>query len=128
MRRNRVSICFAALAFALAACASPAGAPHDDTPVSRTSLPSRTANTPTAVAPTAESSTATSAPTSQVGAAATAPPAQGTGRSVTISAVGDVSLARQVNDWMAQYGAGYPYELITPLLTATSSSRTWRVR
>jgi poly-gamma-glutamate synthesis protein (capsule biosynthesis protein) len=30
--------------------------------------------------------------------------------------VGDVSLARQVNDWMAQNGAGYPYELITPLL------------
>ena len=40
-----------------------------------------------------------------------------TGRTVTISAVGDVSLARQVNEWMAQYGAGYPYELVQHLFT-----------
>jgi len=37
--------------------------------------------------------------------------------SVTISAVGDLSLARQVNDWMELYGAGYPYELVRPLIT-----------
>lgn len=53
-------------------------------------------------------STATPAPTS------TPVPA---GRTVTISAVGDVSLARQVNDWMAQYGAGYPYELVQQYFT-----------
>lgn len=36
---------------------------------------------------------------------------------MTISAVGDVSLARQVNDWMAQFGAGYPYELVQQYFT-----------
>lgn len=44
------------------------------------------------------------------------PPAA-TGPSLTISAVGDISLAREVVDRMAADGPGYPYALIAPLLT-----------
>lgn len=75
--------------------------------------PSATVRVPTATA------TATMAPAT-VPAQATfvaAGTTVGTGPSITITAVGDISLARQVNDWMAQYGASYPYELIQPLLT-----------
>ena len=39
------------------------------------------------------------------------------GASITISAVGDISLARQVVDRMEANGAAYPYELIAPLIT-----------
>jgi poly-gamma-glutamate synthesis protein (capsule biosynthesis protein) len=49
-----------------------------------------------------------------VSTATAAPP----GASITISAVGDISLAREVVPRMEANGAGYPYELIRPLLTS----------
>lgn len=78
----------------LAGCAEPAGAPEkaiEDVP-----------------SPPAGASPATTAP---------APATPGAPRSLTLSAVGDVSLARQVNDWMAAQGAGYPYALVAHLIT-----------
>jgi poly-gamma-glutamate synthesis protein (capsule biosynthesis protein) len=93
-----------------AACASPAGAPEEElTQITRS--PAAASTTATA------SPTSTSTTTPEPAAAAPTKTPAATGASVTISAVGDISLARQVNDWMEQNGAGYPYELIQPLLT-----------
>jgi poly-gamma-glutamate synthesis protein (capsule biosynthesis protein) len=93
----------------LAACASKAGAPETapaDAPA------------PTPTAPTGASAPSTATPAASAIAPTQTPETDtGNGQSVTISAVGDVSLARQVNDWMEQYGAGYPYELVRPLIT-----------
>ncbi len=103
--------CACALA---AACASDAGAP--ETAPTAAGSATRTAGKATATT----TATGTATPTTDTGAtASTATPAAGTagGPSVTISAVGDISLARQVNDWMELYGAGYPYELVRPLIT-----------
>lgn len=92
-----------------AACASPAGAPEEElTQIARTP-PAPTATASPTATPTSTPEPAAAAPTP------TFVPASD-GASVTISAVGDISLARQVNDWMEQYGASYPYELVQPLL------------
>jgi|CXWL01.1.fsa_nt_gi poly-gamma-glutamate synthesis protein (capsule biosynthesis protein) len=94
----------------ITACASPAGAPEGElTQITRSPA---AASTTASASPT---STSTTTPEPDAAAPTTTPAA--TGASVTISAVGDISLARQVNDWMEQNGAGYPYELIQPLLT-----------
>lgn len=59
--------------------------------------------------------TATSTPSVGAAAPTSAPPTDGA--SVTISAVGDISLARQVVDRMEANGADYPFALIAPLMT-----------
>ncbi len=110
--RGRPRSCYGIIAVLalFVACASPAGAPEEE-------LPQISGTTPTTANATA-SATPTATSTSDPAASALTPiPLAATGASVTISAVGDISLARQVNDWMAQYGASYPYELIQPLLT-----------
>jgi len=95
---------------------------RDRTPAAKPTLaaPSATPSAETAAAsPTlsaaAPSPVATDPPSTAAASPTPRPPAGG--RSVTISAVGDVSLARQVNDWMAMNGAAYPYQLIAHLLT-----------
>lgn len=94
-----------------AGCAKPAVAPEV------TTFPTVAAATSTAT------STATATSTSP---AATATPEQGAavpaqdppdGASVTISAVGDISLARGVMDRMDANGAAYPFALVAPLVT-----------
>jgi len=85
------------LAFVAAACASPAGAPERGPSAN---APATVANAVTASA----THSATSSTTPQ------------TGRSITISAVGDVSLARGVVDEMTANGPGYPFALVTELL------------
>ena len=110
----RLLLGFAALA--VAGCASKAGAPERAPTAAATRAVTPNAGSPTATG----TATPTSTSTPDTGAiAATATPVSGTagGTSVTISAVGDISLGRQVNDWMEQYGAGYPYELVRPLIT-----------
>jgi poly-gamma-glutamate synthesis protein (capsule biosynthesis protein) len=98
----------------LAACGSSASAPVGEPSASATARHSATAvvsASPSVAAPTSEAET----PTPE--AAAPLPTPVASSRSITISAVGDVSLARQVVDWMELYGPGYPYELVAPLLT-----------
>ncbi|TAK64408.1 MAG: CapA family protein, partial [Dehalococcoidia bacterium] len=85
--------------FTFAACASPAGAPEQE---------------PSTSAPATVSSTVTASPTSSPTPTPTAAPQ--TGRSITISAVGDVSLARGVVDEMEVNGAAYPFALVAPLI------------
>jgi poly-gamma-glutamate capsule biosynthesis protein CapA/YwtB (metallophosphatase superfamily) len=97
------------------ACAKEAGAP-EATLVPSSTAPPRTATitaTPTA-SPTGTSASGSATPAA--GAVSTFAPAPD-GASVTISAVGDVSLARQVVEHMQANGAAYPYELIAPLMT-----------
>ena len=106
--RSWARLLFVTLLASGAACAAPAGAPEEEL--------TQIARTPPAPTATA-SPTATTTPTPEPAAAAPTTTPGASGASVTISAVGDISLARQVNDWMALNGAGYPYELIQPLLT-----------
>jgi poly-gamma-glutamate capsule biosynthesis protein CapA/YwtB (metallophosphatase superfamily) len=87
------------LAVVLAACASPAGAPE---------------TAPSSIALSATSITSRASPTSSPTPTPTATPR--TGRSLTISAVGDVSLARGVIDQMNASGAAYPFALVTQLI------------
>ncbi len=104
-----------ALALAGASCAKKAGAP-EATVVPATSAPAATATatvTATSTATTAAAAVADSTPL----AAAAAPPADGSSPSVTISAVGDISLGRQVVDRMQANGAEYPFALVAPLIT-----------
>ncbi len=103
----------------LAGCAKQAGAP-DATTVSTLPAPTRVTS---AAASTTATVTTTTTPTS-AGTAATATPLATSGvtpaadgASVTISAVGDISLARQVVDRMEANGADYPFALIAPLMT-----------
>ena len=93
--------------------------------------PDATSTAPVAVAssatplPTATPDTATATPP-VVSAATPAPPVAGPTlvlrasppdpNSITISAVGDISLAREVVDRMEREGASYPYALIAPAL------------
>ena len=101
----------ASVALLTTACASGAHAPEENP----TSSPMQSTRT---TQPATGTSVATPVvtPTVPAAVASTFTPVA-TGQSLTISAVGDISLARQVNDWMAQYGAGYPYELVLPLLS-----------
>lgn len=100
MRRNRrYAPGLLALALVvLAGCVESAGAP--DKAIEDVQSP------PASDSPPAPATTAAAPPTATPGAP----------RSITLSAVGDISLARQVNDWMAVEGAGYPYALVAHLI------------
>ncbi len=90
------------------ACASKAGAPEappTEVSVTQPALASASA-TPSA------SATASSTPT----AVGTPSAPDQTGESLTISAVGDISLARQVVDWMQAQGPAYPFALVAPYM------------
>lgn len=95
----------------------------------RVSTPTITA----AATSTAVAATAPAAPPTQAATVTAAPPASGPPAgappplqslppappgSITLGAVGDVSLAREVVDRMAVYGAAYPYALIAPALSS----------
>ena len=99
-------------ALMIGGCVSQAGAPDPTT--FATSLASPVASTPTASpSRVAEEST----PRGSASAAASTPVnSAAVGDSLTISAVGDISLARQVVDRMKAEGAGYPYALVAPLI------------
>lgn len=86
------------LALLLAGCVRSAGAPDK---VREDGLTATPAASPAVPAPTALASPDSLPPP----------------RSITLSAVGDVSLARQVNDWMAVHGPGYPFTLVAHLIT-----------
>lgn len=98
------------LALLAAACAAPAGAP--EATVTTIATPTRVV-TATAAATATVAKSATSTPIPPTPTPTPAP----LGPSVTISAVGDISLARGVVDRMQAYGADYPYALIAPLVT-----------
>jgi poly-gamma-glutamate synthesis protein (capsule biosynthesis protein) len=104
---------FVALALLAAACASNAGAPEatGTPPPAPASATATARETATAVSPSPPAPRATASPS------ATATPTPTAGPSVTISAVGDVSLAREVVDRMQTNGADYPFALIAPLVT-----------
>jgi poly-gamma-glutamate synthesis protein (capsule biosynthesis protein) len=99
------------LLFALAALAIVSAACGSDDAADQT--PSATIATTPSAEPTSDQPSTTQLP----GSDQTAEPPAATGPSITISAVGDISLARQVVERMEQNGAGYPYARITPLLT-----------
>ena len=112
MRTRRLILI--ALIFVSVGCAKKASAPE------ATSIPA------TAIASPATVRTVTAAATTTL--TVVSPPATATptivaptptpdGASVTISAVGDISLARQVVDRMEANGADYPFALIAPLMT-----------
>ena len=112
---------FLAVAFALTLTFAACGG--DDTPEA-TPTAAITATRTIAV----PAATATAAATATIAPAPTAPPA-GTppvlrslppapSGSITVGAVGDVSLAREVVEHMAANGAGYPYALIAPALSS----------
>ncbi len=108
VKRLRPATPLLALALLAAACASKAGAPEPPTTPAGTQL----APVPTASAP------ATVAATPQPAATDAPPPTASSGGSVTIDAVGDISLARQLVDRMTANGPDYPYALIAPLMDA----------
>ncbi len=95
-------------------------------PTATAAVPGATAtlaapSTPAETPPAAATATALPAATPAASPAATPPgaptPAAPPGaRSVTITAVGDVCLARQVVDRMEADGADYPFALVAPLL------------
>ncbi len=101
MTRRLIGLPPILFAIALAACASPAGAPESE-PATGAAV--------TATSTVTSSATPTPSPTPT---ATATPPA---GRSITISAVGDVSLARGVVDEMTANGATFPFELVTHLI------------
>ena len=99
-------------------CAKQAAAPEaTETSPSRTAAPAATvSSTPsivTTVTPTATPTATAAAPAGTVPYQSSAPD----GAAVTISAVGDISLARQVVDRMVTNGAAYPFALVAPLMT-----------
>jgi poly-gamma-glutamate synthesis protein (capsule biosynthesis protein) len=96
----------------LAAIALMAGACSDDD-ADATPTPAIT-ETPASTATVAAPATASPSPLPTT--ASPSSPTVVAGQSITISAVGDVSLARQVVERMQAGGAGYPYALIQPLL------------
>ena len=111
MRTRRLILI--ALIFVSAGCAKKAGAPQA-TSIPATAIASpATVRTATVVAIASTTTTAVSPPT----ALAPTPTPAPDGASVTISAVGDISLARQVVDRMEANGADYPFALIAPLMT-----------
>ena len=103
-RRSLLLLALLAVTLVAAACASKAGAPEP---------PSSFPTGPTiALTPT---TTETAAPSPSD---ATPPLSLSTGDAITIDAVGDISLARQVVDRMNENGADYPFALIAPLIGA----------
>jgi poly-gamma-glutamate synthesis protein (capsule biosynthesis protein) len=104
----------ALLALALAACARSAGAPEAPPTGSNTQAPS--ASIDAASTSTPASGAAATPPLTPAPAATAATPAASTAGTITISAVGDISLARQVVDRMQANGGAYPYALIAPLV------------
>jgi poly-gamma-glutamate synthesis protein (capsule biosynthesis protein) len=110
----RASIVALICAVTMAACGGRGDDASPTTQPAASRTPAATTSTLTPNIPPALASSFSLTPTTTPAPTATPIP---TGRSVTISAVGDVSLARQVNDWMAQYDAGYPYELVQHLFT-----------
>lgn len=106
------------LAYAATACGDGGNADRTQTSIvsTRTAVATATSQPPATASPAVETATAGVPPGETIVPIATEPPAPA-GPSITISAVGDISLARQVNDWLAQYGASYPYELTQHLLT-----------
>jgi poly-gamma-glutamate synthesis protein (capsule biosynthesis protein) len=106
LTRSAVAL-FAALT--IVACAAPAGAPDAGSSVPATAVGSATAGAqprPSAASTAGSVETPTGEPP-----IATPAPAD----SITISAVGDISLARQVVERMQADGADYPYALVAPL-------------
>jgi len=108
-----------AAAFALAlvalvavACASPAGAPESPPAMIAASPGPGGTTTATATPTVTATPTTTATPTPAVSLRAAVPD----GASVTVSAVGDISLAREVVDRMRQQGAAYPFALVAPLI------------
>jgi poly-gamma-glutamate capsule biosynthesis protein CapA/YwtB (metallophosphatase superfamily) len=92
-------------------CARKAAAP--EVPPGTSSPATSIATAATATPPATATSTSVAAtPTAQP----TATPVPD-GTSITISAVGDISLARHVAGWMEANGAAYPFALIAPLMT-----------
>ena len=115
---HRLAPCLAPLLFVLllaAACASSAGAPEAPPP-SATVAEAATA-TIAAATPTQATASATplpATPTPLVASTRVPPPA---GASITISAAGDISLARQVAERMEANGGAYPFALLAGLMT-----------
>ncbi|MBI5285004.1 MAG: CapA family protein [Chloroflexi bacterium] len=113
---RRLAPCLAPLLFVLllaAACASSAGAPEAPPP---SDTPATTAIT-AAATPTQATASATPlpvTPTPLVASTRVPPPA---GASITISAAGDISLARQVAVRMEASGGAYPFALMAGLMT-----------
>ncbi len=101
MARRARWIALLLLGLTIAACASPAGAP-DSIPTPADS-PVRAATAGTSATSAAEP-TATPTSTPQPGA------------SITINAVGDLSLARGIVDEMVANGTDHPFALIAPLM------------
>jgi hypothetical protein len=95
--RRALLAAIALLTLLLAACASSAGAPEAPSRAAPSASASPPAN---ATAPLTPATSPTAAP----------PP------SITLDAVGDISLARQVVDRMQANGAAYPLALVAPLL------------
>jgi poly-gamma-glutamate synthesis protein (capsule biosynthesis protein) len=110
----RASIVALICAVTMAACGGRGDDAWPTTQPAASRTPAATTSTLTPNIPPALASSFPLTPTTTPAPTATPIP---TGRTVTISAVGDLSLARQVNDWMAQFGAGYPYELVRHLFT-----------
>lgn len=108
MRRAPLTALALALASLLVACGG-GGGPE---PTLTAANASPAVSSPVAALATGLAST----PDQRPGTPALETPTPASGASVTISAVGDVSLARQLNDRMAVAGAFYPYERIAPLL------------
>lgn len=110
MRRALAVAAAWALAFvalAGAACVSPAGAPE--------APPTSFASATTAIGLTTATATSVGAPSPTALAAAVTETVPA-GVSVTISAVGDISLAREVVERMRQEGAAYPFALVARLI------------
>ena len=109
--RRRPSLVLALVVFvplAIAACGGDAAQAPGAPSASGTAAASPTAPATGSPSPPAPSPTAV--PGTPLPPVATLP-------SLTISAVGDISLAREVVDRMEAQGPGYPYALIAPLLT-----------
>ncbi|MEX2247254.1 MAG: CapA family protein [Dehalococcoidia bacterium] len=117
LRRASATLCALLLPFALlaAACNSGGSGGATPTPVPAT-LPAPSATEATASTPAAP----TAAATLPVPPPTTTPPQPPppSGPSITIAAVGDVSLAREVVSRMEQNGPAYPFALVTTLLDA----------
>jgi poly-gamma-glutamate synthesis protein (capsule biosynthesis protein) len=114
-RRRVPSLALLLVLLFVAAC----GASKNPAPATNTPLRSATATPSSPFTPTAA---AVGVPVTPPVAARTPPPAFPTrpsapaGASITISAVGDISLAREVVPRMEAAGAGYPYALVTHLI------------
>ncbi len=114
---RRLAPRLAPLLFALlllaAACASSAGAPEGPPP---SVAAAATATTATATA-THGTASATPLPATATPPATSTPVPPPAGASITISAAGDISLARQVAERMEVGGGAYPFALMAGLMT-----------